>query len=245
MIVITGGSGRLGSALGGVFPHAARPNRAELDITKPQTIRGYLQQLESPPSVLVHAAAMTDVRLAEQDHEQCWRTNVQGTKNLVAALQEFTPKCHFVYFSTACVFQGDVGGYTEDDIPNPKNFYGLTKLVGEFVAQLMQSHLVVRTNFVAREPWPFPKAFTDRFGTYLFAEDVACGLAELIQSRQQGLVHIAGDRQMSMYELAQMTSSDVGKLTVADVDIPLTMNMSLRSVRIAPRQISEQTSTGQ
>jgi hypothetical protein len=29
--------------------------------------------------------------------------------------------------------------------------------------------IVVRTNFTSM-PWEYPKAFTDRFGTYLFAQ---------------------------------------------------------------------------
>ncbi len=242
MILITGGSGRLGKSLSEVFPSAINPSRAELNIADFECVRDYLRHLPSPPTVVIHAAAMTDVRLAEADHQGCWNTNVHGTENLVESLLQFAPTCHFVYISTACVFQGDVGNYNEDDIPSPKNFYGLSKLIGEYVSKRMPVHLVVRTNFVAREPWPFPKAFIDRFGTYLFAEDVARGLYELVQARQQGLVHLVGDRQMSMFELARLTCADVGALTLADVELPLTVNMSLRSNRIAPLQISQSES---
>ncbi len=239
MIVISGGGGRLGEAIGRVIPTALRPTRAEFDVTDPATMRAYLERLSYPPSYFIHAAAMTNVRVAETERDRCWAVNVRGTENLVGALQEFSPACSFVYISTACVFDGNVGDYTESDVPNPKNFYGLTKLVGEFVAKQMRTHLIVRTNFVARDKWPFDRAFVDRFGTYLFADDVALGLKDLMAARHQGLVHLAGDRKLSMYELARMTRDDVGTMTLADVDIPLTANMSLRSTRIATRRIGE------
>jgi dTDP-4-dehydrorhamnose reductase len=233
MIVLTGATGRLGKSLSAVFPNASRPSREQMNVTDGQSIESYLRELPTVPDVVVHAAAMTDVRLAEGERKLCWDTNVVGTENLVSALQQSAPNCHFVYVSTACVFQGDVGEYTEDDQPYPKNFYGLTKLVAEYVAKRMQSHLVVRTNFVAREPWPYPRAFTDRFGTYLFADDVAYGIADLVQRKLRGLVHLVGSQKLSMFELAKMTRADVDPMTLDEVELPLTVDMSLRSNRIA------------
>lgn len=103
------------------------------------------------------------VRLTQRDHETWWNTTVKRTERLVSALQTFAPDCYFKYLSTACVFQGDGGNYSEFGVPNPKNSYGQSKLIGEYVASRMAHHLVVRTTLVAREPWPFLKAFVDRF----------------------------------------------------------------------------------
>lgn len=236
-MLITGGTGRLGQALNRVFPSARFPGRLEFDVCNDVSVHTYLKH--NPPSVLLHTAAMTDVRLAQRDHETCWNTNVKGTERLVNALQIFAPNCYFVYLSTACVFQGDVGNYSESDVPNPKNFYGLSKLIGEYVASRMPHHLIVRTNFVAREPWPFPKAFVDRFGTYLFADDVAVALRQLVNQNMEGLVHVAGDKRMSMFELAKLTSPDVGSMHMADVNMPLTVDMTLRSERIPAFRIGE------
>ncbi|MGC1709148.1 MAG: glycosyltransferase, partial [Nitrosotalea sp.] len=35
----------------------------------------------------------------------------------------------------------------------------------------LRDYLIIRTNFVSKKKWPYSKAFVDRFGTYLFAED--------------------------------------------------------------------------
>jgi dTDP-4-dehydrorhamnose reductase len=159
--------------------------------------------------------------------------NVRGTEWLVESLVAADPGCHFVYISTACVFHGDRGGYREDDLPYPKNFYGLTKLVGERAACRLPSHLIIRTNFVARGPWPHPGAFVDRFGTYLYADQVAKAVSDVIERRLTGVVHIAGDRRMSMFELATLTTPSVRPLSVREMPIPLTVDMTLTSVRIS------------
>lgn len=234
-IFITGGSGRLGKALQAHFPTAVCPGRAELNVCIDESVERYIQQHK--PTVFLHAAAQTDVRAAESNQSSCWDTNVSGTERLVDALNRYSPDCYFVYVSTACVFQGDRGNYSEEDLPYPKNFYGLTKLVAEYAVRRMKNRLIIRTNFVAREPWRFPRAFVDRFGTYLFADDVAAGLHALMVQRRTGLIHIVGDQRMSMLELAKLTSPMVEPMSVNEVSIPLTIDMTLRSIYMTPLKI--------
>jgi len=235
-ILITGSSGKLGSALRKIYPDALAPTHADLDVTDKEKVKAYIT--EERPDVIIHTAAFTSVARAETEHETCWKLNVGGTENLVDALRAVNPSAFFVYIGTACVFYGDKGMYTEDDIPRPKNFYSLTKLIGEYVVRLVPKHLIVRTNFVAKEKWPYPKAFTDRFGTYLFADDVARGIREVIEKDMRGVVHVAGDTKMSMYELAKLTTPDVGETTMKETNLPLTVDMTLASVKIKPFKIS-------
>ena len=236
MMLVTGGSGKLGRALQAVFLHAAFPPRQELDLLRREAVMSFVGTHR--PSVVLHAAAYTSVRGAEENKRLCWETNVRGTEWLVEALQVHVPTCYFVYVSTACVFYGDRGPYTEEDVPHPKNFYGLTKLVGEYVACRLPSSLVSRTNFVAREPWPYPQAFVDRYGTYLYADDVARALHEVIAHRLTGIVHIAGADRLSMFELARATTPTVEPISMQKVSLPLTVDMTLGSIRMAPYQLS-------
>jgi len=236
MLLLTGGTGRLGRELGKLFPAAVRPTREELDLGRSDSVEWYVAAVR--PSAVIHTAAYTSVRGAEEDRRLCWDTNVTGTERLVETLLRVNPACYFVYVSTACVFYGDEGPYSEEDMPRPKNFYGLTKLIGEGVARRLVKSLVVRTNFVAREPWPYPKAFADRYGTYLYADDVARAVSEVLERGLTGLVHIAGDRRLSMLELARLMTPEVASLTMADVSLPLTVDMSLTSVRIERYRLS-------
>lgn len=53
-----------------------------------------------------------------------------------------------IHFSTDCVFSGRCGNYVEDDLPDPADLYGRSKLLGEVVAQNV---LTLRTSIVGRE----------------------------------------------------------------------------------------------
>lgn len=184
---------------------------------------------------------MTGIRECEDDKELAWQVNVDGTENLVRYCERSIPECYFVYVSTACVFHGDRGNYIETDTPYPKNFYALTKLLGEFIVRnsKLRKWLIVRTNFVGREKWPYPKAFADRFGTYLFADDLAKAIQSVIHHNLTGILHICGDRKISMLELAQLTTPDVRPMYLSEYQgPPLTVDMSLNSKRIKPFKLS-------
>jgi dTDP-4-dehydrorhamnose reductase len=145
-----------------------------------------------------------------------------------------------IHISTACVFDGEHSPFVESSKPGPKNMYALTKYAAEQVVKNVNPrHLIIRTNFVPREKWKYPKAFTDRFGTYLFADDVAKAINEVIISGIEGTVHICGSERMSMYELAKITTAGVQPMTLKDYDgPPLTRDMSLSSERIEPFKLT-------
>jgi len=236
-VMITGGSGKLGKALLALFPNSLHPSHAKLELSERAAVFSYIES--HSPDIIIHAAALTGVRECENDKPKAWKSNVVGTGNLVDACLRFKPETYFIYVSTACVFDGHRGFYTEEDIPYPENFYSLTKLLGEFVVKKLSNYLIVRTNFVAKEKWRFPKAFVDRFGTYLFAEDVARGIKDVIQAKQNDVVHICGDKKLSMFELARLTTPEVQPMTLKEYEGPkLTIDMTLDTVRWKKYKIS-------
>lgn len=237
-LMVTGGNGKLGRALVSLFPDALHPTHKELELSDRKAVFDYVMQYK--PGMVIHAAALTGIRECEDDKQKAWNSNVRGTENLVEAFLQHNPNVYFIYVSTACVFDGHRGFYTEEDIPYPENFYALTKLLGEFVVKKLPQHLIVRTNFVAKEKWRFPKAFVDRFGTYLFAEDVAQGILDVTEMKLQGIVHVCGDKKLSMFELARMTTPDVQPMTLKEYTGPrLTIDMTLDTVRWKRYKISE------
>ena len=236
-MMITGASGKLGTALLGLFPSSLHPTHKELELSNREAVFNYIA--EHRPSIIVHTAALTGVRECEEDKLKAWKSNVLGTENLVDACLKHNKQVYFEYVSTACVFDGHRGFYTEEDMSNPENFYALTKLLGDFVVKKLPNYLVVRTNFVAKEKWRFPKAFVDRFGTYLFAEDVAQGIKDVIQAKLTGVVHVCGDKKLSMFELARLTSCDVQPMTLNEYNGPrLTIDMTLDAVRWKKYKVS-------
>jgi len=230
VVLITGGTGSLGIELQKVFPENISPTHEELDITNKEQLKKIFQQ--NKIDTVIHTAAITKVRKCEEDKPLAWNVNVQGTKNLIAEIIHSELDINFVYVSTACVFDGHSEMYTEESIPYPENFYSLTKLLGEFEVNQIPNAIIIRTNFVPRKTWPYEKAFTDRFGTYLFADQVANGINEVIKEGMVGTVHIVGDKKMSIFELAQITTPEIKPMTMKDYSGPsVTIDMSLDSKR--------------
>jgi len=243
-LFVTGSRGKLGRQLVKVFHNALAPTHKELDITDKEAVFDFIER--NKPETIIHCAALTGIRQCEDEKKTAWRVNVEGTENLVKACEKAASNCYFVYISTACVFYGDKGDYVETDIPYPKNFYSLTKLLGEFVIKYstLKKRLIIRTNFVAREKWPYPKAFVDRYGTYLFADDVARAIKTVIDSNLMGILHICGEEKISMFELAKITTPEIKPMSLSEYNgPPLTVDMTLKSIRIKPFKLSRKTST--
>jgi dTDP-4-dehydrorhamnose reductase len=57
-------------------------------------------------------------------------------------------KCKIVHFSTDCVFSGMNGGYTEEDLPDAKDFYGKSKFLGEIFDD---KNITIRTSIIGHE----------------------------------------------------------------------------------------------
>ncbi|RIH85070.1 dTDP-4-dehydrorhamnose reductase [Calidithermus terrae] len=228
---MTGGSGRLGTALRALMPEVVAPPRGELDVTDPESVRRALERHQ--PKVFLHAAAYTDVARAEQEREQCWAVNVGGTRNVVRALQG--SGVFLVHISTDYVFWGDRGNYREDDPVGPvRNYYALSKLVAEEVVRVLPQHLVIRTSF-RPSPWPYPTAFTDLYTSQDYVEVIAPEIALALRELEHipyTTLHIATERK-SAYELAVRTRPDVRPASSREAPVVLPVDTSLNSARWA------------
>ena len=92
-ILVTGGSGSLGSELQKIFPDCLSPSSKDLDITNKENIKNYFQNHSI--DIIIHTAAITSVRLCEENKKLAWNTNVQGTKNLVNYILKSNSKIKF------------------------------------------------------------------------------------------------------------------------------------------------------
>ena len=148
-ILLTGKNGQVGwelerslQPLGQVIAF----DRTGLDLANPDSIRAAIREIK--PDLIVNAAAYTAVDKAESEPELAMAINgiapgimAEEAKRLGAAI---------VHYSTDYVFDGTkTEPYTEDDVPNPINVYGKTKLAGEQAIQAVGvPHLIFRTSWV-------------------------------------------------------------------------------------------------
>lgn len=228
-ILLTGGSGRLGTELRQLLPGIVAPSRAELDITRPETVAAALDRYQ--PEVVVHAAAYTNVAAAEREREMCWRVNVEGTRNVVREV--ISRGIFLIHISTDYVFEGTRGGYKEEDPLGPvRNYYALSKLVAEEIARFAPRHLVIRTSFRPRE-WPYPTAFADVYTSQDYVDVIAPMIAKAIQRYREipyTTLHIATERK-SVYELARRRRPDVRAGSKREAGIMLPDDISLDTSR--------------
>ncbi|MEH7440150.1 dTDP-4-dehydrorhamnose reductase [Neobacillus drentensis] len=119
----------------------------ELNITDEKSVYLYVKEIQ--PDAIIHCAAYTAVDKAEDDKENCWKVNVDGTKYLAKAAEEL--KAKFMFISTDYVFDGEgEKPFKESDLPNPVGYYGLTKYEAE---KVVKSHL--SNWFIVRISWVF------------------------------------------------------------------------------------------
>jgi len=231
--LITGGSGTLGKEIRKTIDakrlesltigSVNMPSHRDMPIESFGHVRKEIQKWF--PSCVLHLAAMTNIEECEKNKKRAWEINVLGTYNLLKACEKYVPQCYFVYISTPCVFEGGMINECkpierfENDFPNPNTYYGFTKAIAESMVRMYSgAWCIIRVNFRPKEKYKSPKAFTDRFSNFLFADETAKAINEIMDDGKTGVVHVAGDRMMSMLEFARMcpNSENVEPLTLEE-----------------------------
>ena len=193
-ILLTGGSGLLGTELLKLESDLLAPSHEELDITDATAVADYVAA--HPPDVILHAAAMTSNREVEANSDIARKVNVDGTANLAAACAG--TRIRLVYLSTDYVYKGEQGNYSESDEVVPFNLYASTKLAGEEAVRQIPNHLIIRTSFGAAK-FAYPDAFSDKWSSKEYVDVIAPKVLEAVHSPLTGVLNLGGDRR-SLYE---------------------------------------------
>jgi len=188
----------------------------DFDITNKTSVANYFKNLKC--DLIIHAAAYTNVDLAESEKEKAFMVNATGTENLaeISAVKNIP----IVYISTDYVFNGQKKTpYLPDDAVNPINIYGESKLAGEIaVKKLNKKHYITRTswlygrngkNFIETminlsKTQPEIKVVDDQTGCPTWTYDLAEGILSIIENKKPyGTYHICGSGFTSWYGLAK------------------------------------------
>ena len=146
-VAIVGANGQLGSDL----VRNSAPGSNVLELTRAQTDvrdRAGLYAAMAPfrPDVVINTAAFHKVDECEERPWEAVQTNTLGTLNVARVCRELG--AHLIHLSTDYVFSGDaIQPYREDDIAEPVNVYGASKLAGERAAmECWSKTAIVRTS---------------------------------------------------------------------------------------------------
>src|SRR5829696_8470023 len=109
------------------FTHDMNFQWLSMDFTDPFSIHDSFVNIK--PDVVIHPGAMSKPDECETNQMLAYLVNVEGTVQLLINSADI--KSFFLFVSTDFVFDGERGMYHENDIPNPVNYYGRTKLEAE------------------------------------------------------------------------------------------------------------------
>lgn len=184
----------------------------------------------SDAQIVLHLAAKTNVDGCEEDKSlgeqgEAWRINVEGTRNVASACLETNKK--LIYISTDFVFDGTKEVYSEEDIPNPINWYARTKYEGERIVQSLKTPWIIariaypyRANFTKldffrailkrlQDGLPVA-AITDHIFTPTYIDDIAFALDTLINNNSQGIFHVVGSQSLTPSDAAILIAQEFG-----------------------------------
>jgi dTDP-4-dehydrorhamnose reductase len=223
----------------------------ELDVTDEDEVNGTVCAIA--PHVVIHAAAVANVRRCEQDPRMARQVNVTGARNVAQAAQEAGAR--LIYLSTDLVHDGQGSFYTEVDRAAPVCEYGRTKLDGEVLAaSLCRNHCIVRSSLTygisrndthcfaeeilgslrrGREV----RLFRDEFRSLIYVANLCDVLAELAgRDDLQGLFNICGPERLSRLDFG-LRLAEVFGLNKALL-VPVTADQSASNDARRPRDCS-------
>jgi len=196
----------------------------QLDITDAHAVSNLVADIR--PEAVIHTAAFTAVDACETQRELSWRVNVDGTANVAAACREASVR--LAHVSTEYVFDGESGPYTEEDIPHPISYYGLSKLESEkAVRERCSDWAIARTTVLFGEApnvrpsfvaWLVDKlgkgetvrVVDDQIGSPTLADNLAEMLLAVLDSDRQGIYNTVGDSIIDRHSFAVIAAERFG-----------------------------------
>lgn len=222
-ILLTGGSGLLGTELLRLSSGMLAPGSREFDIRDAAGVESFVA--DSAPDLILHAAAVTNNLDIEADPTAALDINIKGTVNIAKAC--LGNSIRLVYVSTDYVYKGDRGNYSETDELLPSNLYAWTKLAGEAAVRAVSDHLIIRTSFGASR-FDYPGAFTDKWSSKDYVDRIAPKILKAAIAPVTGVLNIGGPRR-TIYDYAAERNPDVKRIALggSQLDSPADTSLNL------------------
>lgn len=261
-ILVTGGTGMVGSRLLSRLVAAGLDCRALVrpgkqpgdgnavvgDLLDPTSLKNAVRDV----SAVVHLAAV----LRTPNPDDIWRANLEGTKNLVAAVKEQSPDARFIMASTGLVYRADgARPALEQDAVDPMMPYPASKAAAEH--ELQQSGLnwsILRLGFVYGDGdghLQLVPHLAERFKWHpasklsmIHHRDIHTAIElALIGAFDRRIVNIVDDAPMSMFELADLAGTPIAMSSeplvnpwLGQLDGSTARNLGFRPVVATTRQ---------
>ena len=230
-VLITGSTGLLGCSLAPFLQergyqvirmgnsHASDLN---FDLTCYDQTRRFLDN--SKPDIIINLVALTNVDRCETHLQDAYLLNVKTVENLSGWLKRTGQSCHLIHISTDQLYDG-LGPHAEEEL-TIRNFYAMSKLAGELIAEKVPS-TILRSNFVGRSlcegrtsltDWLFAalldKSSVELFDDVMFSPLAIRTLCECIEScivnKPLGIFNLGSQDGMSKADFAFAFAAALG-----------------------------------
>lgn len=190
-------------------------------------------------SAIIHLAAV----FRTPDTDLIWKSNLEGTRNLIAAAQARAPEARFILASTSNVYDANSPHPgREDDAPDPQQAYPASKLAAEKV--LRESGLnwsIQRFGFVYGDKdghlEELPRLVTSfkmhpaQRMSLVHHRDIATAMSLALTGAMDGrIVNIADEAPTSIYELVGLVGGTM-EPSSAPLDNPWRLHMDVSLAR--------------
>lgn len=217
--MVTGAAGQLGRTIvqsfGPRWPTLGL-TRQELDVTRGADVQRAIATLR--PRAIVNCVGFNAVDQAEDQPEEALAVNAFAVRTLARAAAE--TGATLVHYGSDFVFDGEHDRpYTEEDLPAPRSVYAASKLLGEWFAEDVPEHYVLRVESLfggtghlkssldliinsIREGRTL-RVFADRTVSPSFVPDVVAATAAILEQRPApGVYHCVNTGAATWAEVA-------------------------------------------
>ncbi len=212
-IVVTGGSGRFGTALKefGEKYNYVYPLKKQLNILDVFLTTRYLKKTK--PKYVLHLAGLSrPMNIHNEKIKKSIQLNIIGTANLVNICSTLNIK--LIYLSTNYIYPKKSGSYSETDSLLPINNYAWSKLGGECAVQMYNNSLIIRA-CVTEFPFIHKYAFSDMFTNFIFHKDFIKIMEKILTHK--GVLNIGG-KSMSVYNFARKYNPEIKKSKIKKIN---------------------------
>jgi dTDP-4-dehydrorhamnose reductase len=238
-ILIVGASGLVGSNLAMALrdDHCVygtyHSNRFQLkqvplfhvDVLKETALFDVLMRIR--PEVVFYCAAIRDEGTCTTNALHALTVNAEAAADIALCLRPMGGK--LIYFSSAKVFSGQKGNYTEEDTPDPNSSYGSAKLRAEEMLLEFENAFTLRVGTLfgfgprledgllpklLRQLWSGADAhfISDEHRTFQSVQDVVEGAKRLMQvgPEMAGVYHCPGGGRATYFDFARLLARTLG-----------------------------------
>jgi dTDP-4-dehydrorhamnose reductase len=234
----------------------------QLDATDKAAVSKLIGRVK--PDLVLDTHALNNLDYCESHRDLAWEINVDGSRNIAQECQAVGAK--YIFISSDYVFDGRKPIYTENDKPNPLNYYGKTKWATEEVLKVLDIDMIaIRTSAIygavsstgkqSFVQWLIESLgkgsrvdiISDMFNSPTLNSDIVYAALRLYGSDSNGIFHVVGGDNISKYEFAMHISEefDLDSSLINPVKMSQLYKDSIRPKKINLSTVKLKKLTGQ